>query len=187
MCGVERKIKYYALESTDVLNKLAGPEAAWYVSLSTMMPILMMLTGDEIAGIECYVCSRPVRRGSSKATDGQIRGNYSSMVRSLFHSAWKAMLKETTSARCVFPVEQRPTASGDQGLESADVQGQFPALSCVYSALMVPPDRSLCAAYGQADGGRILVVCGESATLTGRGDGYLADSRFVACYAMYAI
>lgn len=28
---VERKIKYYALESTDVLNKLAGPEAAWYV------------------------------------------------------------------------------------------------------------------------------------------------------------
>lgn len=27
---VERKIKYYALESTDVLAKLAGTEAAWY-------------------------------------------------------------------------------------------------------------------------------------------------------------
>ncbi|GHJ86564.1 hypothetical protein NliqN6_2966 [Naganishia liquefaciens] len=27
--GTERKIKYYALENTDVLSRLAGPEAAW--------------------------------------------------------------------------------------------------------------------------------------------------------------
>lgn len=54
-------------------------------------------------------------------------------------------------------------------------------------ALTVPPDRPLCAAYGQADGGRVLVVCGESEALTTRGDVYLADSHFVACYAMYVI
>jgi hypothetical protein len=98
----ERKIKYYALESTDVLNKLAGPEAAWYVS--------DFMVVDNPNGLCCrdrvlcvFTTGQAWQFKSYKWTDPRELFKHGM---SPFHLRKCNEANEEDSARGVFPIEQ---------------------------------------------------------------------------------
>jgi hypothetical protein len=79
-------MKYVVVQGNDALAKLGSRDDTWFVSL--LIPCTLAKTSTNPApfpvaliGQESFAFLRPVRHGSSRATNGRIPRNSSTMVR----------------------------------------------------------------------------------------------------------